>query len=264
MKDIRFSFCSFQENLINKVLSEQPVDEAVFVFPTEVSKGIARSEFQKHWAFNKTLFLSMEEMKELLFVSDKPLLKEEKRTLAFYASLTEKDREFFKINNYFQSIELAQHFFDLWEEFNDELVNENINKERFETYNAELLGWQKNTFDKLKSIKNNYQNFLKRKGLEDVVFLYKPGQLNFQYFSEFSRFVIVNQFYYTNLEKYIIQKIAELGNSVTIYYQLPETIVDKINLKIFSFTLTIVISIIFNGNGCISRYRIKIHCRRND
>ena len=94
----------------------------------------------------------MEEMKELLFISDKPLLKEEKRTLAFYASLTEKDKEFFRINNYFQSIELAQHFFDLWEEFNDELVNENINKERFETYNAELLGWQKKTFDKLKSI----------------------------------------------------------------------------------------------------------------
>ena len=161
MKDIHFSFCSFQENLINKVLVEQLFDDTVFVFPTEVSKGIALSEFQKHWAFNQTLFLSMEEMKELLFISDNPLLKEEKRTLAFYASLTEKDKEFFRINNYFQSIELAQHFFDLWEEFNDELVNENINKEKFEIYNAELLGWQKNTFDKLKSIKKNYQNFLK-------------------------------------------------------------------------------------------------------
>ena len=239
MQYLKFHFCKLSENIISKVLQEQMAEESVFLFPNESSKHRAQMEFQQKWSFSQTLFLTMEEFKELCFVSNKPILKEEKRTLAFYGSLTEKDKTFFKMNDYFQSIETAQTLFDLWEEFNEELVYEDkINQEKFAAYGVDFSEWQERTFSRLKLIKANYKKYLEERDFEDIIFLYKPGRLNFYFFKNFHRFVIVNQFYYTNLEKKIITRLAEAGNDISIYFQLPETLVDKTSLKVrfFSFS----------------------------
>ena len=238
MQNIEFHFCKFSENIISKVLLEQPANKTVFIFPNESSKNKAQKEFQHKWLFSQTLFLTMEELKELCFLSDKPLLKEEKRTLALYGSITEEDKTFFRIHDYFQSIEIAQNLFDLWEEFNEELVNEEkINPEKFAALGVEFSEWQEKTFNRLKSIKTNYKKYLEAKNFNDIIFLYKPQCLNFFHFNNFQRFVIVNQFYYTNLEKKIINTFADSGKEISIYFQLPESQVDKVNLKVRFFSL---------------------------
>ena len=231
-------FCSFRENLIARVLSDIPFAGTVFIFPTEANKNIALKNFQAQWHFSQTLFLTMEEFKELCFYSNRPLIIEEKRTLALYGSLTEKDKIFFNLNNYFQSLETAQHLFDLWEEFNEELVDEKkISREKFAALGVELSEWQKKTFERLKTIKRNYKNFLMSKKVDDVIFLYTPSNINFFQFNNFQRFVILNQFYYTGLEKKIINRLAESGKDVSIYYQMSESLVDKTNLNVRSFSM---------------------------
>ena len=113
---INFKFISFSENLLEHVILENKNYNTLFLFPTINSKKEALKIYQPYWNFSETSFLTMEEWKKSLFLSSLPILKEEKRTLAFFSSLKESDKRFFRIQNYFQSIELAYKFFKFWEE----------------------------------------------------------------------------------------------------------------------------------------------------
>jgi len=237
MPTLNYSFCSFSDNLIPKILSERSRDDTVFVFPTENSRQAAIREFQREWRPSNTLLITMEEFKTALFFSAQPILKEERRTLAFYACMTRAEKKAFRINNYFQSIELAHHFFDLWEEFNEELVDENIDREMFTAIDAEILDWQWETYQRLLALKQRYEEHIHARGFEDIIFLYKPDQIDVQQFAEYQNIVFVNQFYYTKLEKEIIRKLYNAQKHIHIYYQLPEKFVDKERLDIKPFKL---------------------------
>lgn len=236
MSQLLFHFLSFEESLSTAHL-QFPSADALFIFPTEAGKRAAIREFQRQWEFDATQFLTMEEWKEGLLDSDKPLLKEEKRTLAFYAALTDEDKALLKIGNYFQSIEPAQHFFDLWEEFNEELLADELDQARLLAADADLLSWQKLTYDALLKIKRQYHNLIESKGFSDAVFLLKPELLNLGLLQDVRRVYFVNQFYYTTLEKNLINRLVELGKEVTLIYQLPPALVDQKTLEIRPFTV---------------------------
>ena len=237
MPEIDFSFCSFNEDLIAKVLNEQPNEKTVFIFPNESGKRVALKKFQSQWEFSFTRFVTMEEFKGNLFLSERPLLKEEKRTLTFYASLQEDDKKFFKINNYFQSIELAGNFFRLWEEFNEENVDENLERSIFIDNDADFLEWQLKTYEFLLKIKKQYHEHIHDLGFDDPVFIHKKENINFEYMQGYDRYVFVNQFYYTGFEKSIIELCRQQNKIIVICYQLPEQLVDKGTLTIKPFTL---------------------------
>jgi len=237
MSDIHFSFCSFNEDLISKIINEQSFEKSVFIFPNESSKKTALKKFQPRWDFSFTQFITMEELKESLFLSERPLLKEEKRTLALYASLNGEDKNYFKINNYFQSIELACNFFNLWEEFNEECIDEHLERSVFIHNDADFLDWQLVTYENLLKIKKQYQNHIHKMGFDDSIFINKKEKINIYNLREYDRFIFVNQFYYTKFEKFIIEKLQQQNKKIFIYYQLPPQIVDKNNLTIKPFTL---------------------------
>ncbi|HPG40647.1 MAG TPA: PD-(D/E)XK nuclease family protein [bacterium] len=231
-----FKFCSFAEDLTGKILLEQPGEKTVFIFPNERSKKAAMHKFQQLWEFSDTRFITMEELKEQLFISTLPVLREEKRTLAFFDSLTPNDRRHFKINNYFQSIELANNCFNLWQEFNEEcaaakaetaLLNENLAN----------TDWQILTWQRLQAIKQQYSRHINSIGFDDPVFVYHQANLNDSFLQHYERFVFANQFYYTTLEKTIIERLGALEKIIVIYYQLPERLVNKQDLSIQPFQL---------------------------
>ncbi|NOZ60196.1 MAG: hypothetical protein GXO74_00795 [Calditrichaeota bacterium] len=236
MKNIDFYFCNFSENIIEKVLADEPAENSLFVFPTESSKALAMRQFQGKWEFTETQFLTIEELKELAFLTDKPLLKEEKRTLAFFAALSDEDRQHFRAGNYFQSIELAGHFFELWEEFNEEMVSTERPPERFSDDENFLL-WQRETYQRLLKIREQYRQSIAAKNFSDVIFIYNPRHFSPSAFEEFQRIVFVNQFYYTELEKFTLRKFAAAGKEVRLYYQLPEEVVDKNTLSVRHFEI---------------------------
>ncbi len=234
MSRSRFRFVSFEESL---TVALPMVDGALYIFPTEAAKRAAWREVQRQWRFESVRFLTMEEWKEALFVDDRPLLREEKRTLAFFASLHPEDKAALHITNYFQSIKTAQEFFDLWEEFNEELVPDDIDFERAEAADVELLGWQKSRFEALRRIKERYRLFIASKGFSDRIFLYKPERLDSAALGDVECITFVNQFYYTALEKALIDRLAAAGKEVTLIYQLPAELVDQATLAVRPFTL---------------------------
>jgi hypothetical protein len=249
-------YIPFKNNLLTAVLpgNDSRADSALYIFPTEASRQAAIREFQSRWSFENIRFLTMEELKQELFVSEKPLLIEEKRTLAFYSALTSSDKQFFKINNYFQSIELAQNFFDLWEELNEERVAVDQVIERLDSAGLELLNWQRSMWERFISIRTNYHSFLQGKGFDDVLFTHVPDLLQPEFMQEFDSIHFVNQFYYTNLEKMIIDRLEKSGVDVTLYYQLPQHLVDEQNLSIVPFSIKDL------GAGCTQRVDI-IECK---
>lgn len=234
---MQFKFIPFSRTIISELLQGAESNNALYIFPTEAGKRAAIREFQNKWSFQNIQFLTMEELKDSLFLTDKPLLKEEKRTLAFYAALLAQDKSFFKVGNYFQSIELAHNFFDLWEEFNEELLPETLDHERLQHWDAELLSWQNLTFERLNSIRTNYRHFIEQRDFDDVIFSYQLKNLDVSLFDSFQSVHFVNQFYYTHLEREIIDRFCEQDKTVTLYYQLDENLVDKETLNIHDFTL---------------------------
>jgi hypothetical protein len=237
MNKIDFIYIPLSQNLIQSVLDGTSPDNTVYVFPSEKSKHVALREFQKNWDFSNTHFTTMEHLKERLFRSANPILKEEKRTLAFYQSLNEKDKDSFNVHSYFQSIDFAQNFFKLWEEFNEELVEDKNNLAHIEDMDAGIHEWQIETLQRLLEIRSRYFSFIKSKGFNDVIFSYRHQKINLDAYKDISNFIFVNQFYYTGLEKKALSFLVENNRSVNIFYQLPPSLVDENNLKVkyFSF-----------------------------
>lgn len=211
------------------------MNNSLLIFPTEAGKRLAIRELQNRWTFQHVQFLTMQELKDQLFVTPLPILKEEKRTLAFYASLSETDKDFFKINTYFQSIELAHNFFDLWQEFNEELVSQDMVLSMLAHNGVELLDWHIQAFNRLKTIKKNYKDFITARGFIDTIFTHTKSNLDVSSFASFQAIHFINQFYYTKLEREIIVALSAHDKEIYIYYQLPKELVNRETLAIQPF-----------------------------
>lgn len=233
------TYIPFTENLLDAVLQGESSrrENALYIFPTEASRQAGIRAYQPKWMFENNRFLTMEELKQHLFVTERPVLKEERRTLAFYAALSPADKRFFKINNYFQSIEAAQNFFDLWEEFNEEMIPRDLYGDRLENSGAELLPWQKDMWDRFVGIKSAYSDYIRTKGYDDVIFTRQPQRMNMTGIADFACVHFVNQFYFTRLEKQIIDTLEREGKDVWLYYGLPRELVDEEHLTIAPFSL---------------------------
>lgn len=230
--------CSFAESVQARALAEQPAAGTVFVFPAEISKKQAQRLFQKQWRGTDTLFLTMEEFKELCFPSAVPLLKEEKRTLAFYESLQPAMRRRFRIQNYFQSIEWAHHFFSFWEECNEENIAEETVIGTLHQSGCELQDWQKELFMDLVAIKEQYGDFVHRRGYEDILFSRRSETTDWSAFADYDRFVFVNQYYYTATEKALIAQLDRASRTTVIYYQMPARFISWPEMEPQPFSLS--------------------------
>ena len=100
----------------------------VFVFSNPSDK----SEFEKFYESENTthenLLIFIGELREKLFFTDKVVLKEEKEQILFYEILNERERDFFKIDNYFDSIDIASSFLNFYKELKEWGINRLILK----------------------------------------------------------------------------------------------------------------------------------------
>ena len=223
---MKYIFIDLSEKLLEKVIAENQDSSCLLLFPTQSSKKEAKKIFLQNWNFTESEFLTMDEWKELLFPTSFPVLKEEKRSLMFYKALFKDDKDFFNIGSYFQSIELSNNFFDFWEEIMEEQIpDENI--EQVLSYIQTAGNWQLETFEQLKKIKTQYYRLLQKEKFTDKIFLHNIDEI--QTDTKLNRIVVVNQFYFTTLEKKILNKFDE---EVLVYLQLPESVFDKDELNV--------------------------------
>ena len=224
---MKFTQVKFDQDIIELVLDNHAGDKTLYLFPTVQSRNLAIKIFQNNWNFSASDFFTLEDWKYSLFHPSLPLLKEEKRSLAWFLSLDEASKTAFTITDYFSSIELGNKFFSFWEEINEELVEEDNILEILEQKST-AGDWQISTFQQLQNIKDNYHDFIVSKKFTDKVFAYQQAELVLEF--DYQEVIVLNQYYLTNLEKFLLQQL----DNVTIYNQFPAEIFDKENLSITS------------------------------
>jgi len=234
MRPLRFRYIRFDEPLLAP--EEWSGREALLLFPGEAGRNAAGRMLQTGWELTGLRLLTLEEFKELLFIAPSPLLKEEKRTLAFYTSLDARARDHFRISSYFQSIELANRFFDLREEAGEALLDLSAVPGDLAAAGAELLPWQEESLRQLLHISEDYFASISRRGFSDRIFIRREENLDYSFCSSFSEIVLVNPFHLTRLEKLILRLLAEREHQITLIYQMPPHLMDEQEIEPRPFT----------------------------
>lgn len=212
-KTVCIPFCV---DLIDTAL-QQVADPSILIFPSRISAAKAKQRFQDSWQLQDCSFLSMEDFKQNLLLPPGPVVADDKRMLCLWQVMDEADREYFHLNNYFDIVEWGNHFFQFFEELCDELVDAEI----LQTLNAlgtfNLLAWQDSYIQRVVAIRERYQALLGSKGFSDPIFYRSPANLHIPW--QNCRLVFVNQYYYSKLEKAIINALEQAGNEIVIISQ---------------------------------------------
>ena len=213
---LKTNLCKFNEDIINLIVEKYKHNKALLVFPTEVSARTCQFKLQEYWEFNNIRAVGMDEFKKTFFLSDTPELADQKRYLAFFASLLPEYKVDFHIHNYFESVSLANNFFSFFEELREECVDINSVMVSLNDKSIETSPWQITNLERLLEIRESYRKFLDDRKLTDKIFKTQP---EFQTeISEYDTIVFANQIYYTGIEKQLINLVQTEGIAVDIYF----------------------------------------------
>ncbi len=225
-----YHFISFLDNIQEQILQEAD-SNSLLIFPTNTNRNQALAKFRKHYPLAKTDFITWEDLMNSCFTSTFPILTGDLRYLAFYASLSKDVKEKYKITDYFSSIDFANNFFQLWDDFAQEQVKEDSVQKAFVEGYFEFYEWQMDYYEELLKIKQNYLSFLQGKSFQDKIFLLHPDNMNIDTVRKYQKIILVNQTYFSGLEKQLIQTISE-ELPVHLYFQLPEKLLNKDDLSL--------------------------------
>ncbi|MDP2173986.1 MAG: hypothetical protein Q8J62_09450, partial [Candidatus Cloacimonadaceae bacterium] len=221
----------FGEDLISAALREI-VDPAVLVFPTRVSAAQARTRFQNHWQFEDVEFITMDDLKSSSILPPQPSLADEKRLLCLWQVLDDEDRAQFHLTQYDDIVEWGGSFFRFFDELCDECVDAETLGALDSSGTMYLQAWQALYIDRVLQIRARYLAMIGSLGFTDPIFY--VSEKNIRLNRKPARYIFVNQFYYSELEKRMISVLEESGNRIYVIWQGLEDSFDQGSLKMKS------------------------------
>ncbi len=229
-----FRYIRLGEDVVAASLQEAR-QAAWLIYPTQRSCREAQKLFQQAWQPLEISFFSMEEFKQQLIWSERICLQDEKRLVCLYQAMTPEDRAAFHIAKYPDLIDWGQHFFQFLEELAEEGIDAEHILARMQGNEFSYQEWQLENYRRLLKIRSQYRDFITAKGYTDAIFdnnldnLHPPAGVQ--------RFVFVNQFYYTGLEKGLLARLEALRKEVIVLFQGDKDWLDEASLKSRDFTL---------------------------
>ncbi|MCL2063913.1 MAG: PD-(D/E)XK nuclease family protein [Candidatus Cloacimonetes bacterium] len=230
---INFKFIAIQENLIEKIFQNEIKDKTIIVFPNNNSRNIGLEILQTEWKFQDILLLTMEDIYNLLSLTDKPCLQDAKRLLMFYQSLNSEIKEKYNLTDYFSFISFGNSFFGLFQELREESISLEIVEEKL-YYQGFLTEWQSATWQDMLLMRKEYEIYLQNTDYNDIIFTETNFEAAKEYLSGYDNIVFANQFYFSESEKTMLKLLSE-KKEVTLYFQMSEDMVDKQNFKVKDF-----------------------------
>ena len=222
-----FKFVDFSCNLLQFCNLTQIKEACLVIYPTQNNANLAQMYSQNSWSFENILFLALEDFADMVLPCNHSILEDDKRVVALYLLMTDEEKTFFKVTDFFDFIKLANKIFTLFDELAVELIDFSSVFQLLEDANLIPFTWQKDYYEKILQLLARYQEWLAENFIEDKIFLKKEENINLEYFADYSHVFVVNQFYYTALERAFIEQMEKSGKDVTLVYQLPEEFVDK-------------------------------------
>lgn len=205
-------------------------EDTLFVFENSASFFEIKREFlqneeiqQKLGIFQNFKMMNSYDFYENVFVTDKIVVKEEKQVVLFYNALTEKLKKDMKVNNYYDIIDVAYNYYNLFAE---------LQEYKIDLEKIELEKWQVETFGTLVEINNEMKKVVQQKGLILPYMLRNVENISNNFLNKFSKICFVNKVKITPFEKELIGEIENRGIAVENILQLSENDFNEEKLKI--------------------------------
>ena len=227
---MKISYKGIGSDLKNILFKEFEKNEnTLFVFENSASFFEIKREFlqneemqQKLGIFQNFKMMNSYDFYENVFVTDKIVVKEEKQVVLFYNALTEKLKKDMKVNNYYDIIDVAYNYYNLFAE----LQEYKINLEKIE-----LEKWQVETFGTLIEIDNEMKKVVQQKGLILPYMLRNVENISDNFLKKFSKICFVNKVKITPFEKELIGEIENRGINIENILQLSKNDFNEEKLK---------------------------------
>ncbi len=210
----------------------------IHVFPKNRDKSLGRSRFLESVdnlsrvedtpviLMKQPKIIGLKEFKTNLFLSDKITLREEKQVIAFYRALTSKNKADLGVANYYDVIDIAANFLNFFKLLKEYRIKEVTG----------LRPWQERIYKIFLEIEKNYLNFLDEKNYIDPIFIIDEKNFTLKTLKGYKEVIFYNKLYFTELEKWIIEKLEENGFEVVLKLQLNKDEFDEDNLSLKDIT----------------------------
>ena len=230
---MKIEYYSYNEEIIKNIEAGK-----IHVFPKSGDKNLAKERYLEGLEKNKgdktpniflrqPKFMGLGEFKTNLFLSDEMVLREEKQVIAFYRSLTKKNRIELGVDSYYDVIDIAANFlnfFKLLKEYKIEKLNG-------------LRPWQEKIYKLFLEIKDSYLEFLKERNYTDPIFVIEERNYTSKSLYDYKEIIIYNKLYFSRLEKWVIKKLEEDGFSIILKLQLNKSDFCEETLSLKELTL---------------------------
>jgi len=228
---MKISYKGIGSDLKNILFKEFEKNEnTLFVFENSASFFEIKREFlqteemqQKLGIFQNFKMMNSYDFYENVFVTDKIVVKEEKQVVLFYNVLSEKLKKDMKVNNYYDIIDVAYNYYNLFAE---------LQEYKIDLEKIELEKWQVETFGTLLEIDNEMKKVVQQKGLILPYMLRNVENISDNFLKKFSKICFVNKVKITPFEKELIGEIENRGINVENILQLSENDFNEEKLKI--------------------------------
>ena len=228
---MKISYKGIGSDLKNILFKEfEKNEDTLFVFENSASFFEIKREFlqneeiqQKLGIFQNFKMMNSYDFYENVFVTDKIVVKEEKQVVLFYNALTEKLKKDMKVNNYYDIIDVAYNYYNLFAE---------LQEYKIDLEKIELEKWQVETFRTLVEINNEMKKVVQQKELILPYMLRNVENISDNFLNKFSKICFVNKVKITPFEKELIGKIETRGINVENILQLSENDFNEEKLKI--------------------------------
>ena len=205
-------------------------EDVLFVFENSASFFEIKREFlrdeeiqQELGIFQNFKMMNSYDFYESLFVTDKIVVKEEKKVVLFYNSLDEKLKKRLEVSSYYDIIDIAYNYYNLFAE----LQEHKINLEK-----VELEKWQEELFETLKMVDKKVMETCQLKGLILPYMLRNVKNISDNFLKRYKKIYFVNKVRFSPFEKELVEKFEEKGIIVENILQLLENDFDEKELKI--------------------------------
>ena len=153
----------------------------LYIFNDNRMKSIFSKKMRWNFFNEQPTLLTFNELKEQIFYTNKIVLKEAKRILAFYTSIPKDIKEELGIKSYYDIIDFANDFFEYYRELN---INE---VEKVEN----IQSWQEKYFLHFEKIKDSFDkllekyNYIPSDWIEDLKYYQKD------FFDRFNKIILL-------------------------------------------------------------------------
>ena len=197
----------------------------LYIFNDNRMKSIFSKKMRWNFFNAQPTLLTFNELKEQIFYTDKVILKEAKRILAFYTSIPKDLKEELGIKSYYDVIDFANDFFEYYREININRIEKIDN----------IQSWQERYFLHFEKIKDSFDkllekyNYIPSDWIEDLKYYQKD------FFDRFSKIIFVDIVEFESIYRDIIKELGK-EKEVEIALQMEKESFDEENLK-FSETI---------------------------